>query len=80
MVGRSGGLHKGVRMKATIQVGDLVKVYEYAFYGDLVGLPAGACALVVEKWDNQRYVNDLVVLYRGERRSVSSTNCDKVSE
>ena len=66
-------------MKATIQVGDLVKVYEYAFYANL-GLPAGACALVVEKWDEQRFANDLVVLYRGERRSVSSTNCDKVSE
>ena len=66
-------------MTAAIKVGDLVKVYDYAVYS-YHGLPAGACVLVIEKWDKQRYRNDLVVLYRGERKSVSSTNCDKVSE
>ena len=57
-------------MTAAIKVGDLVKVYEYAVYSRH-GLPAGAYALVVEKWDKQRYRNDLVVLYRGERKLVS---------
>tara|TARA_R110002020_G_scaffold20432_1_gene69985 strand:+ start:223 stop:423 length:201 start_codon:yes stop_codon:yes gene_type:complete len=66
-------------MTEDIKVGDLVKVYDYAVYS-YHGLPAGACALVVEKWDKQRYRKDLVVLYRGERKFVSSTFCDKVSE
>ena len=66
-------------MTEDIQVGDLVKVYDGCYEGE-PGLPAGALALVVEKWDKQRYRNDLVVLYRGERRLVSSTLCDKVSE
>ena len=67
-------------MTAAIKVGDLVKVYDYGAHRHSHGLPAGACALVVEKWDEQRYRSDLVVLYRGERKLVSSTNCEKVSE
>ena len=67
-------------MTATIKVGDLVKVYSYTWREDPI--PIGALALVVEKKDphKARYRSDLVILYRGERKNVSSENCSKVPE
>lgn len=64
----------------TIKVGDLVKVYEYVWRPDPI--PIGAVALVVEKKDPHkvRYRSDLVILYRGEEKCVSSENCSKVPE
>ena len=67
-------------MKATIQVGDLVKVYEYVWRPEPI--PNGAIALVVKKLvpPEVRYRGDLVILYRGEEKYVSSENCSKVPE
>ena len=67
-------------MTTAIKVGDLVKVYEYVWRPDPI--PIGAVALVVEKKDPHkvRYRSDLVILYRGERKNVSSENCSKVRE
>lgn len=67
-------------MTAAIKVGDLVKVYEYTWREDPI--PIGAIALVVEKRapHEVQYRSDLVILYRGEEKSVSSENCSKVSE
>jgi RNA-binding protein YhbY len=67
-------------MTASIKVGDLVKVYEYVWRPDPI--PIGAVALVVEKKDPHkvRYRGDLVILYRGEEKCVSSENCSKVPE
>jgi len=67
-------------MTEDIKVGDLVKVHEYVWRPDPI--PIGALALVVEKRapHEVRHRNDLVILYRGERKSISSENCKKVPE
>jgi len=67
-------------MTKPIQVGDLVKVYEYVWRPDPI--PIGALALVVEKRSPHevRYRSDLVILYRGYDYHVSSENCRKVPE
>ena len=67
-------------MTEDIKVGDLVKVYDYAWRPDPI--PLGALALVVEKRapHEVRHRRDLVIFCRGERKFLSSENCKKVAE
>ena len=67
-------------MKASIRVGDLVKVRCVVFRPDPI--PIGTLALVIEKVppDKVLYNNDLVLLYRGQRLYMSSKLCTKVPE
>jgi hypothetical protein len=64
-------------MTKPIQVGDLVKIYDYGTWR-ADPIPIGAIALVVEK--QVRYRSVLVLLYRGQRLYMSSKLCTKVPE
>lgn len=67
-------------MTEDIKAGDLVRVHNYVWRPDPI--PIGAIALVVEKRASHkvRYRDDLVILYRGEKKIVSSETCKKVPE